>query len=57
MDKAVEKVHVTKRCKVPFSMGKYCDEVYSDIVDIDACHMLLGRPWQYDVDAQLFWEE
>ena len=37
---------------MPFSIGKYRDEVYCDIVDMDACHLLFGRPWQYDVDAQ-----
>ena len=49
--KVVEKVPMKKRCKVPFSQGKYCDEVYYDIVDMDAYHILLGRPWQYDADA------
>ena len=33
-------------------MGKsYVDEVVCDIVEMDACHLILGRPWQYDVDA------
>ena len=38
-------------CKVPFSIGKYFDEVYCDIVDMDACNLLYGRPWKFDVDA------
>jgi len=21
------------------------------VVDVDTCHILFGRPWQYDVDA------
>uniref|UniRef100_A0A5B7BER3 RNA-directed DNA polymerase n=1 Tax=Davidia involucrata TaxID=16924 RepID=A0A5B7BER3_DAVIN len=43
---------VTEICRVPFSIGKvYKDEVACDIVDMDACHVLLGRPWQFDVDA------
>ena len=41
-----------ERCKVSFSIGKYNDEVYCDVVDMDACHNLFGRPWQYDVDAK-----
>ena len=41
-----------ERCRVPFSIGKYSDEVYYDIVNIDACHILFGRPWQFDVDAK-----
>ena len=40
---------VTKRCLVPFSIRKkYFDEVWCDVVPMDACHILLGRPWQYD---------
>ncbi|GJQ90212.1 reverse transcriptase domain-containing protein [Tanacetum coccineum] len=27
---------------------KYSDEVWCDVVPMDACHMLLGRPWQFD---------
>lgn len=39
-------------CRIPFSIGKYYkDEVLCDVVDMDACHLLLGRPWQFDVAA------
>ncbi|KAJ9567692.1 hypothetical protein OSB04_003658, partial [Centaurea solstitialis] len=32
-----------------FSIGKsYQDQVLCDVIPMDACHMLLGRPWQYD---------
>ncbi|XP_039686533.1 uncharacterized protein [Medicago truncatula] len=42
-------VKVTKRCLVSFSIGqKYQDQVWCDIVPMDACHLLLGRPCQYD---------
>jgi hypothetical protein len=42
-------VKVTKRCLVTFSIGeKYKDQVWCDVVPMDACHLLLGRPWQYD---------
>ena len=26
--------------------------MYCDVVDIDACQLLFGRPWQYDLNAQ-----
>ncbi|GKB83406.1 gag-pol polyprotein [Tanacetum coccineum] len=40
---------VSKRCLVKFSIGKkYSDEVWCDVVPMDACHVLLGRPWQFD---------
>nr|GEX65167.1 Asp_protease_2 domain-containing protein [Tanacetum cinerariifolium] len=41
---------VTKICKVPLAMGKHYNDLVSDIVDIGTCHVLLGRPWQHDVD-------
>jgi hypothetical protein len=42
-------IQVTKKCLVQFSIGKnYQDEVMCDVVPVDACHILFGRPWQYD---------
>lgn len=38
--------------KVTLSTGRrYKDNINCDIVDMDATHLLLGRPWQFDVDA------
>ncbi|GKV53725.1 hypothetical protein SLEP1_g60242, partial [Rubroshorea leprosula] len=43
---------VTKRCLVSFSIGnRYQDEVWCDVIPMDACHLLLGRPWQFDRKA------
>ncbi|KAG8497231.1 hypothetical protein CXB51_008425 [Gossypium anomalum] len=39
---------VTKQVLVPFSIGKYNDEVLCDVVPMHAGHLLLGRPWQFD---------
>jgi hypothetical protein len=45
-------VIVSKRCLVHFSIGtKYKDNTWCDVVAMDACHLLLGRPWQYDRNA------
>jgi hypothetical protein len=42
-------VKVDRRCLVSFSVGKkYFDNAWCDVVSMDACHILLGRPWQYD---------
>ena len=49
--KDVGETKATEQCRVPFSIGKYKDEVMCDIVDIDACHMLFGRPWQFDLNT------
>ncbi|KHN01237.1 hypothetical protein glysoja_033278, partial [Glycine soja] len=38
-------------CRVPISIGKhYKEEVSCDVIDMDVCHILLGRPWQHVVD-------
>ncbi|XP_041004080.1 uncharacterized protein LOC121249434 [Juglans microcarpa x Juglans regia] len=43
---------VNSVCRVVFFIKKhYQDEVECDVVHMDACHILLGRPWQFDVDA------
>jgi hypothetical protein len=40
---------VSKCCLVKFSIGtKYKDKTWCDVVAMDAWHLLLGRPWQYD---------
>ena len=41
-------VKVTKKVVIPFSIGKYVDEVQCDVIPMQACHLLLGRPWQFD---------
>ncbi|XP_052483014.1 uncharacterized protein LOC128036160 [Gossypium raimondii] len=39
---------VTKQAMIPFSIGKYQDEILCDVVPMHAGHLLLGRPWQFD---------
>jgi len=34
--------------KVKLSVGDYKDKVLCDVVPMEACHILLGRPWQFD---------
>ena len=42
-------IQVNSRCLVSLSIGKhYSDEIWCDIIPMDACHILLGRPWLYD---------
>jgi hypothetical protein len=38
---------------VPFSIGRYSDQVECDVVPMQACQLLLGRPWLYDCDVQI----
>nr|KYP34819.1 hypothetical protein KK1_044181 [Cajanus cajan] len=39
---------VNQQANIPISIGKYKDEVLCDIVSLEASHVLLGRPWQFD---------
>ena len=42
------KLKVTRRVRVPFTLGSYHDYVDCDVVPMQACSLLLGRPWQYN---------
>ena len=35
-----------------FSIGKYRDMIFCDVVLMHVGHLLLGRPWQYDRKVQ-----
>ena len=36
---------------VEFQIENYQDEVRCDIIKMDSCHVLLGRPWKFDRDV------
>lgn len=39
-------IKVNRICKVPISLDKtYSEIITCDVVDMDACEVLLGRPW------------
>jgi hypothetical protein len=37
--------------RLNFVIGPYHDVVECDAVPMQACHILLGRPWQFDKDS------
>ena len=41
-------LEVKHQVLVKFSIGKYKDKVLCDVIPMEACHILLGRPWQFD---------
>jgi hypothetical protein len=43
-----QQVTVTEQCLLSFQIGKFSEQVLCDIVEMDACHVLLGRPWLFD---------
>ena len=42
-------VKVNKHVLVNFTIGRYCDKVLCDVVPMHAGHILLVRPWKYDM--------
>ena len=40
-----------EQCQVKFHIGSYQDEVKCDIIEMVACHVLLGRPLQFDKEV------
>ena len=45
------KVKVTRTVRVHFSISTYADYVDCDVVPMQACSLLLGRPWQFDKES------
>jgi hypothetical protein len=41
-------VMVSQQCKVEFKIGGYKNEILCDVIPMDVCHILLGRPWKFD---------
>jgi hypothetical protein len=37
--------------RINFLIGSYHDVVECDVVPMQACNILLGRPWQFDKDS------
>jgi len=42
------RVNVRKQCLITFHIGGYHDSILFDVLPMDACHILLGKPWKFD---------
>lgn len=47
-----QQVLVDEKAWVDFQIGEYKDRILCDVIPMDACHLLLGCPWKYDVITQ-----
>jgi hypothetical protein len=45
------KIKVTHTVHVHFTIAAYVDYVECDVVPMQACALLLGRPWQFDTNS------
>jgi hypothetical protein len=44
-------VMVTKQYLIEFKIGGYRDEIPCDVIPMDVCHVLLVRPWKFDINV------
>lgn len=42
---------VKEQCGMELQLDNYRDKILCDVMPMDVCHILLGRPWQYDKGA------
>ncbi|XP_057958650.1 uncharacterized protein LOC131151422 [Malania oleifera] len=42
---------ISHRCLVPIKIADYGDEILCDVHLVDVEHIILGRPWLYDLDV------
>ncbi|XP_010495497.1 PREDICTED: uncharacterized protein LOC104772599 [Camelina sativa] len=47
----VKDKYVREQVTVPLTIGRYEDEILCNVLPMDASHILLGRPWQFDMRA------
>ena len=43
---------VSEQCEIDLKIGNFKDKVICDVMPMDVCHILFGRPWQYDKNTK-----
>ena len=46
-------IAIKERCVVPLQFLTYKAEIWCDVIPMDVGHIILGRPWLYDLDVTL----
>ena len=49
-------MELNERYLVPVQFATYKDKIWCDVITMDAGHVILGRPWLFDMDVTL-WEK
>lgn len=45
---------VKERCLVPIQFLEYKDHIWCDVIPMDVGHVILGRPWLFDLDVTIY---
>ena len=48
-------LRVEHTVQVSFKIGAYEDTLECDVIPMSVCHLILGRPWQYDRGVAHIW--
>ncbi|GFS34711.1 bifunctional inhibitor/lipid-transfer protein/seed storage 2S albumin superfamily protein [Actinidia rufa] len=47
-------ISIKQRCLVPIQILSYSDKIWCDVVPMDIGHIILGRPWLFDMDVTIY---
>ena len=47
-------ISIKQRCLVPIQILSYSDKIWCDVVPMDVGHIILGRPWLFDLDVTIY---
>ncbi|GFZ19760.1 hypothetical protein Acr_28g0004650 [Actinidia rufa] len=47
-------ISIKQRCLVPIQILSYSDKIWCDVVPMDVGHIILGRPWLFDMDVTIY---
>jgi hypothetical protein len=47
-------IDIKDRCLLPIQFMSYKDEIWCDVIPMDVGHVILGRPWLYDLDVTIY---
>ncbi|GFZ15653.1 hypothetical protein Acr_25g0000620 [Actinidia rufa] len=47
-------ISIKQKCLVPIQILSYNDEIWCDVVPMDVGHIILGRPWLFDMDVTIY---
>ena len=45
---------VSEQYEIELQTGNYKDKVLCDVMPMDVCHILLGKPWKYDRNSKCY---
>jgi hypothetical protein len=43
-----QQVTMNEQCLLNFQIGSFQEKVLCDVIEMDVCHILLGKPWLFD---------